>query len=198
MAADRKSDQGSKEEIAKGMAEAGKGEVGKAGGEAARRAVAAMVPIRARSARACRRLGTRAKGSRGGAKSRRSCGSARAMAARRGPARRLGRVGPDRGAGAGGQPATSCTSRGAGEDTAGDHAGRAADRGPGHGRTAGRGAGTLRGRDRPGRPGRGPGHGAAPAGYRRCGHHAGHPAPGHAGWEPERPAEVSPRGSWDG
>src|SRR3954466_15416931 len=37
MAADRKSDQGSKEEIAKGMAEAGKGEVGKAGGEAARK-----------------------------------------------------------------------------------------------------------------------------------------------------------------
>src|SRR3954452_21431694 len=35
MAAGRKSDQGSKEEIAKGMAEAGKGEVGKAGGEAA-------------------------------------------------------------------------------------------------------------------------------------------------------------------
>ena len=35
MAADRKSDQGSKEEIAKGMAEAGKDEVGKAGGEAA-------------------------------------------------------------------------------------------------------------------------------------------------------------------
>src|SRR4051795_11262191 len=35
MAAGRKSDQGSKEEIAKGMAEAGKDEVGKAGGEAA-------------------------------------------------------------------------------------------------------------------------------------------------------------------
>ena len=35
MAVDRKSDQGSKEEIAKGMAEAGKDEVGKAGGEAA-------------------------------------------------------------------------------------------------------------------------------------------------------------------
>lgn len=35
MAADRKSDQGSKEEIAKGMAEAGKDELGKAGGEAA-------------------------------------------------------------------------------------------------------------------------------------------------------------------
>ena len=35
MAADRKSGQGSKEEIAKGMAEAGKDEVGKAGGEAA-------------------------------------------------------------------------------------------------------------------------------------------------------------------
>ena len=37
MAADRKSDQDSKEEIAKGMAEAGKGEVGKAGGEAAKK-----------------------------------------------------------------------------------------------------------------------------------------------------------------
>ena len=37
MAADRKSDQGSKEEIAKGMAKAGKDEVGKAGGEAARK-----------------------------------------------------------------------------------------------------------------------------------------------------------------
>ena len=37
MAADRKSKQGSKEEIAKGMAEAGKGEVGKAGGEAAKK-----------------------------------------------------------------------------------------------------------------------------------------------------------------
>ena len=35
MTADRKSNQGSKEEIAKGMAEAGKDEVGKAGGEAA-------------------------------------------------------------------------------------------------------------------------------------------------------------------
>src|SRR4051794_19642586 len=35
MAADRKSEQGSMEEIAKGMAETGKGEVGKAGGEAA-------------------------------------------------------------------------------------------------------------------------------------------------------------------
>ena len=35
MAAGRKSDQGSKEEIAKGMAEAGKDEVGKAGGGAA-------------------------------------------------------------------------------------------------------------------------------------------------------------------
>ena len=35
MAADRKSDQESKEEIATGMAEAGKDEVGKAGGEAA-------------------------------------------------------------------------------------------------------------------------------------------------------------------
>ena len=35
MAADRKSDQGSKEEIAKGMAKAGKDEVGKAGSEAA-------------------------------------------------------------------------------------------------------------------------------------------------------------------
>src|SRR3954451_20093887 len=35
MAAGRKSDQGSKEEIAKGMAKAGKNEVGKAGGEAA-------------------------------------------------------------------------------------------------------------------------------------------------------------------
>ena len=35
MAADRKSEQGSKEEIAKGMAKAGKDEVGKAGGEAA-------------------------------------------------------------------------------------------------------------------------------------------------------------------
>jgi hypothetical protein len=37
MAADRKSDQGSKEEIAKGMAEAGKDEVGKVGGEAAKK-----------------------------------------------------------------------------------------------------------------------------------------------------------------
>ena len=37
MATDRKSDQGSKDEIAKGMAEAGKDEVGKAGGEAARK-----------------------------------------------------------------------------------------------------------------------------------------------------------------
>ena len=37
MAADRKSKQGSKEEIAKGMAEAGKGEVGKAGGEAVKK-----------------------------------------------------------------------------------------------------------------------------------------------------------------
>ena len=35
MAADRKSDQESKEEIATGIAEAGKDEVGKAGGEAA-------------------------------------------------------------------------------------------------------------------------------------------------------------------
>ena len=35
MTAGRKSDQGSKEEIAKGMSEAGKDEVGKAGGEAA-------------------------------------------------------------------------------------------------------------------------------------------------------------------
>ena len=35
MATDRKSDQGSKDEIAKGMADAGKDEVGKAGGEAA-------------------------------------------------------------------------------------------------------------------------------------------------------------------
>ena len=35
MAVDRKSEQGSKEEIAKGMAEAGKDEVGKAGGGAA-------------------------------------------------------------------------------------------------------------------------------------------------------------------
>ena len=35
MAVDRKSEQGSKEEIAKGMAEAGQGEVGKIGGEAA-------------------------------------------------------------------------------------------------------------------------------------------------------------------
>ena len=37
MAADRKSGQGSKDEIAKGMAEAGKDEVGKAGSEAARK-----------------------------------------------------------------------------------------------------------------------------------------------------------------
>jgi hypothetical protein len=37
MAADRKSKQGSKEEIAKGMAEAGKGEVGKAAGEAVKK-----------------------------------------------------------------------------------------------------------------------------------------------------------------
>ena len=37
MAADRKSGQGSKDEIAKGMAEAGKDEVGKAGGEAAKK-----------------------------------------------------------------------------------------------------------------------------------------------------------------
>jgi hypothetical protein len=35
--ADRKSKQDSKEEIAKGMAEAGKAEVGKTGGEAARK-----------------------------------------------------------------------------------------------------------------------------------------------------------------
>ena len=35
MATDRKSGRGSKEEIAKGMAEAGKDELGKAGGEAA-------------------------------------------------------------------------------------------------------------------------------------------------------------------
>jgi hypothetical protein len=34
MTADRKSDQGSKEEIAKGMAEAGKDEAGKTGGKA--------------------------------------------------------------------------------------------------------------------------------------------------------------------
>jgi hypothetical protein len=37
MATDRKSEQGSKEEIAKGMAEAGKDEVGKVGGEAAKK-----------------------------------------------------------------------------------------------------------------------------------------------------------------
>ena len=37
MAADTKSDQSSKEEIAKGMTEAGKDEVGKAGGEAAKK-----------------------------------------------------------------------------------------------------------------------------------------------------------------
>jgi hypothetical protein len=74
MAADRKSDQGSKEEIAKGMAEAGKDEVGKAGGEAAlkgRRGHGADPgKISQGMSEAGSGTGAGTKGSRGGAKSR--------------------------------------------------------------------------------------------------------------------------------
>ena len=74
MAADRKSDQGSKEEIAKGMAEAGKDEVGKAGGEAAlkgRRGHGADPgKISQGMSEAGSGTGPDDKGSRGGAKSR--------------------------------------------------------------------------------------------------------------------------------
>src|SRR4051812_32642808 len=166
------------------------------------RVVAATVPIRARSARAWRKparepgQAPRAPGAEPRADCARSSGAGdddqdRSASACHGLARRRARGGPDRGVGAGGQPAAPCTSRDAGENTAGDHAGRAVLHGPGHRPSAEQAAGTLRGGDRPGRPRRRSGHGAAPAGYRRCCHHAGHPAPGHAGWEPERPAEVS-------
>ena len=74
MAADRKSEQGSKEEIAKRMAKAGKDEVGKAGGEAAgkggRGHGADPGKISQGMSEAGSGTGTGAKGSRGGAKSR--------------------------------------------------------------------------------------------------------------------------------
>ena len=74
MAADRKTNQGSKEEIAKGMAEAGQGEVGKAGDEAAlkgRRGHGANPgKISQGMAEAGSGAGPDDKGSRGGAKSR--------------------------------------------------------------------------------------------------------------------------------
>src|SRR3954447_23670600 len=74
MAADRKSDQGSKEEIAKGMAEAGKGEVGKTGGEAARKGGrghgADPGKISQGMSEAGSGVGSGAKGLQGGAKSR--------------------------------------------------------------------------------------------------------------------------------
>ena len=74
MAADRKTNQGSKEEIAKGMAEAGKGEVGKAGGETAMKGGrghgANPGKISQGMAEAGSGTGPDDKGSRGGAKSR--------------------------------------------------------------------------------------------------------------------------------
>ena len=74
MAADRKSNQGSKEEIAKGMAEAGKDEVGKAGSEAVlkgRRGHGADPgKISQGMSEASSGAGAGTKGSRGGAKSR--------------------------------------------------------------------------------------------------------------------------------
>src|SRR3954465_2884757 len=74
MAADKKSEQGSKEEIAKRMAKAGKDEVGKAGGEAAGKGPrghgADPGKISQGMAEAGSGTGAGAKGSRGGAKSR--------------------------------------------------------------------------------------------------------------------------------
>jgi hypothetical protein len=74
MAAGRKSDQGGKEEIAKGMAEAGKDEAGKAGGGAAvkgRRGHGADPgKIGQGMAEAGAGTGAGTKGSRGGAKGR--------------------------------------------------------------------------------------------------------------------------------
>ena len=74
MTAGRKSDQGSKEEIAKGMSEAGKDEVGKAGGEAAvkgrRCHVADPGKISQGMSEAGSGTGPDDKGARGGSKSR--------------------------------------------------------------------------------------------------------------------------------
>ena len=74
MPAGRKSDQGSKEEIAKGMSEAGKDEVGKAGGEATvkgRRGHGADPgKISQGMSEAGAGTGSGGQGSRGGAKSR--------------------------------------------------------------------------------------------------------------------------------
>ena len=105
MAADRKSDQGSKEEIAKGMAEAGKDELGKAGGEAAlkgRRGHGADPgKISQGMSEADSGTGLDDKGGRSGAKRRSPDGGQPradrnlAVAACCGPALRLRRVGPD-------------------------------------------------------------------------------------------------------
>jgi hypothetical protein len=74
MPAGKKSEQGSKEEIAKGMAEAGKDEVGKAGGEAAKKGGrghgADPGKISQGMSEAGAGTGAGAKGSRGGPKSR--------------------------------------------------------------------------------------------------------------------------------
>ena len=70
MAADRKSDQSSKEEIAKGMAEAGKGEVGKAAGEAAQQGGRGHGADPGKISQGMSEAGSSAKSSGGGAKSR--------------------------------------------------------------------------------------------------------------------------------
>jgi hypothetical protein len=74
MAADSKSEQGSKDEIAKGMADAGKDEVGKAGGEAAKKGGrghgADPGKISQGMSEAGSGTGAGTKGSRGGPKSR--------------------------------------------------------------------------------------------------------------------------------
>ena len=69
MAADRKSKQGSKEEIAEGMAKAGKDEVGKAGGEAARKGGRGHGADPGKISQGMAEAGTRAKSSGAGAKS---------------------------------------------------------------------------------------------------------------------------------
>ncbi len=74
MAADRKSDQDSKEEIAKGMSEAGKHEVGKAGGEVTGKGRRGHGADPGKISQGMSEAGSGAtpgtKGSRGGAKSR--------------------------------------------------------------------------------------------------------------------------------
>ena len=70
MTADRKSDQGSKEEIAKGMAEAGKDEVGKAGMKGRHGHGADPGKISQGMSEAGSGTGPDDKGTRGGAKSR--------------------------------------------------------------------------------------------------------------------------------